>query len=49
MGGDSGQLAILSEESVPPYERPSLSKGFVDPEIRMEPLEFYTCAVGLFF
>ncbi|GJQ13759.1 hypothetical protein GpartN1_g5550.t1 [Galdieria partita] len=44
MGGESNQLAILSDEPVPPYERPSLSKGFMDPDIRMEPSEFYTCA-----
>ncbi|EME29458.1 Monodehydroascorbate reductase [Galdieria sulphuraria] len=44
MGGESNQLAVLSEEPVPPYERPSLSKGFMDPDIRMEPSEFYTCA-----
>jgi len=46
MGGEPKQFAILSEESVPPYERPSLSKGFMDPDIRMEPNELYTCAVG---
>jgi len=44
MGGEPKQFAILSEESVPPYERPSLSKGFMDPDIRMEPNELYTCA-----
>ncbi|KAJ6797195.1 monodehydroascorbate reductase 4, peroxisomal [Iris pallida] len=38
-----GELCIISEESVPPYERPALSKGFLLPEDPARLPSFHTC------
>ncbi|KAM1544347.1 hypothetical protein ACFX10_044822 [Malus domestica] len=42
-GISHGELCIISEESVPPYERPALSKGFLLPEAPARLPSFHTC------
>ncbi|KAG6659501.1 hypothetical protein I3843_03G036200 [Carya illinoinensis] len=42
-GVSHGELCIISEESVAPYERPALSKGFLLPEDRASLPSFHTC------
>ncbi|XP_074576187.1 monodehydroascorbate reductase 2, peroxisomal-like [Curcuma longa] len=42
-GVGRGELCIISEESVPPYERPALSKGYLLPEAPARLPTFYTC------
>ncbi|ONK81293.1 uncharacterized protein A4U43_C01F27500 [Asparagus officinalis] len=38
-----GELCIISEESVAPYERPALSKGYLLPEAPARLPSFHTC------
>eukprot|EP01018_Ginkgo_biloba_P031075 Gb_37224 [translate_table: standard] len=45
-GINQGELCIISEESVAPYERPALSKGFLLPEGAARLPSFHTC-VGM--
>lgn len=45
-GVSPGELCIISQESVAPYERPALSKGFLLPEAPARLPSFHTC-VGL--
>lgn len=45
-GVSPGELCIISDESVAPYERPALSKGFLLPEAPARLPAFHTC-VGL--
>src|SRR5215472_1871962 len=45
-GMKAGELAIVSADTAPPYERPPLSKGFLagkdeEDAIRINPEEFY--------
>ncbi|XP_068642976.1 monodehydroascorbate reductase 4, peroxisomal-like [Aristolochia californica] len=42
-GISHGDLCIISEESVVPYERPALSKGFLLPEAPARLPSFHTC------
>ncbi|KAJ7542711.1 hypothetical protein O6H91_09G007800 [Diphasiastrum complanatum] len=42
-GINRGDLCIISAESVPPYERPALSKGFLLPEGAVRLPAFHTC------
>ncbi|XP_074310819.1 monodehydroascorbate reductase 4, peroxisomal [Silene latifolia] len=42
-GVSPGELCIISEESVAPYERPALSKGFLLPEEPARLPSFHTC------
>ncbi|KAK4603656.1 hypothetical protein RGQ29_012246 [Quercus rubra] len=42
-GVSQGELCIISEEPVAPYERPALSKGFLLPEARARLPSFHTC------
>ncbi|XP_072959212.1 monodehydroascorbate reductase 2, peroxisomal [Typha angustifolia] len=42
-GISHGELCIISEESVAPYERPALSKGFLLPEAPARLPSFHTC------
>ncbi|KAK1326945.1 putative monodehydroascorbate reductase, cytoplasmic isoform 2 [Acorus calamus] len=42
-GVPPGELCIISEEPVPPYERPALSKGFLLPEAPARLPSFHTC------
>ncbi|GMY13353.1 monodehydroascorbate reductase 4, peroxisomal [Fagus crenata] len=42
-GLSHGELCIISEETVAPYERPALSKGFLLPEARSRLPSFHTC------
>ncbi|KAI3845287.1 hypothetical protein MKW98_009353 [Papaver atlanticum] len=42
-GVGHGELCIISEESVVPYERPALSKGFLLPEAPTRLPSFHTC------
>lgn len=42
-GVSSGELCIISEEPVAPYERPALSKGFLLPEDPARLPSFHTC------
>ncbi|KAG1342796.1 monodehydroascorbate reductase 2, peroxisomal-like [Cocos nucifera] len=42
-GISHGKLCIISEESVAPYERPALSKGFLLPEDPARLPSFHTC------
>ncbi|KAI8533682.1 hypothetical protein RHMOL_Rhmol10G0027900 [Rhododendron molle] len=42
-GVSHGELCIISEESVVPYERPALSKGFLLPEAPARLPSFHTC------
>ncbi|CAN6574972.1 unnamed protein product [Malus baccata var. baccata] len=42
-GISHGELCIISEESVSPYERPALSKGFLLPEAPARLPSFHTC------
>eukprot|EP00249_Psilotum_nudum_P017329 c26264_g1_i2 orf=510-1955(-) len=42
-GISQGDLCIISEESVAPYERPALSKGFLLPEGAARLPSFHTC------
>ncbi|XP_057491191.1 monodehydroascorbate reductase 4, peroxisomal-like [Actinidia eriantha] len=42
-GVSQGELCIISEESVAPYERPALSKGFLLPEAPARLPSFHTC------
>ncbi|XP_050271211.1 monodehydroascorbate reductase 4, peroxisomal [Quercus robur] len=42
-GVSQGELCIISEEAVAPYERPALSKGFLLPEARARLPSFHTC------
>ncbi|XP_042498374.1 monodehydroascorbate reductase 4, peroxisomal [Macadamia integrifolia] len=42
-GISHGELCIISEEQVAPYERPALSKGFLLPEDPARPPSFHTC------
>ncbi|KAL9235257.1 hypothetical protein vseg_010032 [Gypsophila vaccaria] len=42
-GVSPGELCIISEESVAPYERPALSKGFLLPEAPARLPSFHTC------
>ncbi|KAK8914172.1 putative monodehydroascorbate reductase, cytoplasmic isoform 2 [Platanthera zijinensis] len=42
-GVSAGELCIISEESVAPYERPALSKGFLLPEAPARLPAFHTC------
>ncbi|KAL6143279.1 hypothetical protein ACLB2K_053974 [Fragaria x ananassa] len=42
-GISHGELCIISEEPVPPYERPALSKGFLLPEAPSRLPSFHTC------
>lgn len=42
-GISHGELCIISEESVAPYERPALSKGFLLPEDPSRLPSFHTC------
>ncbi|KAF2308485.1 hypothetical protein GH714_009918 [Hevea brasiliensis] len=38
-----GELCIISDEPVPPYERPALSKGYLLPEAPARLPSFHTC------
>ncbi|GLJ53038.1 hypothetical protein SUGI_1129590 [Cryptomeria japonica] len=42
-GINHGELCIISQESVAPYERPALSKGFLLPEDAARLPHFHTC------
>ncbi|GMH14375.1 hypothetical protein Nepgr_016216 [Nepenthes gracilis] len=42
-GISAGELCIISEESVAPYERPALSKGYLLPEAPARLPSFHTC------
>ncbi|KAG0484229.1 hypothetical protein HPP92_008308 [Vanilla planifolia] len=42
-GTAPGELCIISEETVAPYERPALSKGFLLPEAPARLPSFHTC------
>ncbi|KAL5793194.1 hypothetical protein ACOSP7_001788 [Xanthoceras sorbifolium] len=42
-GVSPGELCIVSEEPVPPYERPALSKGYLLPEAPARLPSFHTC------
>ncbi|XP_050382097.1 monodehydroascorbate reductase 4, peroxisomal [Argentina anserina] len=42
-GISNGELCIISEEPVAPYERPALSKGFLLPEAPSRLPSFHTC------
>ncbi|KAI3808727.1 hypothetical protein L1987_24686 [Smallanthus sonchifolius] len=42
-GVSHGELCIISEETVAPYERPALSKGFLLPEAPARLPAFHTC------
>lgn len=42
-GVSSGELCIISQESVAPYERPALSKGYLLPEDPSRLPSFHTC------
>ncbi|XP_023551089.1 monodehydroascorbate reductase 4, peroxisomal-like isoform X1 [Cucurbita pepo subsp. pepo] len=42
-GVSHGELCIISEESVAPYERPALSKGYLLPEAPARLPAFHTC------
>ncbi|KAF3444644.1 hypothetical protein FNV43_RR14337 [Rhamnella rubrinervis] len=42
-GVPHGELCIISEEPVAPYERPALSKGFLLPEAAARLPSFHTC------
>ncbi|MDG6100464.1 hypothetical protein EXU34_23835, partial [Alteromonas sp. ZYF713] len=42
-GVSHGELCIISEEPVAPYERPALSKGFLLPEAPARLPAFHTC------
>ncbi|XP_050224183.1 monodehydroascorbate reductase 4, peroxisomal [Mercurialis annua] len=42
-GVPAGELCIISEEPVPPYERPALSKGYLLPEDPARLPSFHTC------
>ncbi|XP_039116207.1 monodehydroascorbate reductase 2, peroxisomal [Dioscorea cayenensis subsp. rotundata] len=42
-GVGPGELCIISEETVAPYERPALSKGFLLPEAPARLPAFHTC------
>ncbi|GAB4849215.1 Monodehydroascorbate reductase 4, peroxisomal, variant 2 [Ancistrocladus abbreviatus] len=42
-GVSPGELCIISEESVAPYERPALSKGYLLPEDPARLPSFHTC------
>ncbi|KAJ4974066.1 hypothetical protein NE237_007240 [Protea cynaroides] len=42
-GISHGELCIISEEPVAPYERPALSKGYLLPEDPPRPPSFHTC------
>lgn len=42
-GVSPGELCIISEETVPPYERPALSKGYLLPEAPARLPSFHTC------
>ncbi|KAI3503451.1 hypothetical protein L1887_31892 [Cichorium endivia] len=42
-GVSHGELCIISDESVAPYERPALSKGFLNPETPARLPSFHTC------
>ncbi|XP_021648666.2 monodehydroascorbate reductase 4, peroxisomal isoform X1 [Hevea brasiliensis] len=42
-GVSQGELCIISEEPVPPYERPALSKGYLLPEAPARLPSFHTC------
>ncbi|KAL6960587.1 Monodehydroascorbate reductase 4, peroxisomal [Sarracenia purpurea var. burkii] len=42
-GVSHGELCIISEEPVVPYERPALSKGFLLPEAAARLPSFHTC------
>ncbi|XP_010554049.1 PREDICTED: monodehydroascorbate reductase 4, peroxisomal [Tarenaya hassleriana] len=42
-GVSHGELCIISEEPVAPYERPALSKGFLLPEAPSRLPSFHTC------
>ncbi|CAA6661212.1 unnamed protein product [Spirodela intermedia] len=42
-GVQPGELCIISEESVAPYERPALSKGYLLPEAPARLPAFHTC------
>lgn len=42
-GVSHGELCIISQESVAPYERPALSKGFLLPEAPARLPSFHTC------
>lgn len=45
-GISHGELCIISEESVAPYERPALSKGFLLPEAPARLPSFHTCVAA---
>lgn len=42
-GVSPGELCIISEEPVAPYERPALSKGYLLPEVPARLPSFHTC------
>ncbi|KFK38337.1 hypothetical protein AALP_AA3G101000 [Arabis alpina] len=42
-GVNPGELAIISKESVPPYERPALSKGYINLQNKATLPNFYAC------
>ncbi|CAD6249787.1 unnamed protein product [Miscanthus lutarioriparius] len=42
--GAAGELCIISDETVAPYERPALSKGYLSPEGGARLPAFHTCA-----
>ncbi|CAL9118376.1 unnamed protein product [Musa textilis] len=42
-GVPHGELCIISEETVAPYERPALSKGYLLPEAPARLPSFHTC------
>uniref|UniRef100_A0A1J3C9Y2 monodehydroascorbate reductase (NADH) n=1 Tax=Noccaea caerulescens TaxID=107243 RepID=A0A1J3C9Y2_NOCCA len=42
-GVNPGELAIISKELVPPYERPALSKGYINLENKATLPGFYVC------
>ncbi|PON52499.1 FAD/NAD-linked reductase [Parasponia andersonii] len=42
-GVSHGELCIISQEPVPPYERPALSKGYLLPEDPARLPSFHTC------
>ncbi|XBI37987.1 hypothetical protein VPH35_123161 [Triticum aestivum] len=45
-GVQPGELAIISKESVAPYERPALSKGYLFPQNAARLPGFHTCVGG---
>jgi monodehydroascorbate reductase (NADH) len=46
LGGEAGQLAIITDEPVVAYERPALSKAYLAPENPARLPGFHTCVGG---